>query len=237
MQSGIGFGIGGSMDKNLYPKIERYMLECMTDSAHDKEHIYRVLYVALDIAKYEQCVDTDVLIMSCLLHDIGRQEQFLDPDICHALAGSQKAYDFLISIGIAEEKAQHVRDCISTHRFRANDPPTSIEAKILYDADKIDATGTLGIARTIFYQGQVSEPLYTVDSDGNVQDGTSDSEPSFFKEYKYKLETIYDKFFTTRAKQVAKERQKSAVAFYDSMLSEVKDSYKNGLLLLKEQLE
>jgi uncharacterized protein len=123
--------MGVIMDKNLYNKIERYMLECMTDSAHDKEHIYRVLYIALDIAKYEECIDHDVLIMSCLLHDIGRQEQFQDHDVCHALAGSQKAYDFLISIGLAEDKAQHVRECISTHRYRANDPPKSIEAKIL----------------------------------------------------------------------------------------------------------
>jgi uncharacterized protein len=209
----------------------------MTDSAHDKEHVYRVLYVALDMAKYEECVDNDILITASLLHDIGRKEQFLDPRVCHALAGSQKAYDFLVSIGFAEEKAQHIKDCISTHRYRANDPPESIEAKILFDADKIDATGTLGIARTIFYVGQISEPLYTVDSDGNILDGCNDKEPSFFHEYKFKLENIYDKFYTKRANQIARERQKSAVAFYNSMLREVDDSYKNGLLLLKEHLK
>ncbi|NLK87375.1 MAG: HD domain-containing protein [Clostridiaceae bacterium] len=225
------------MDKNLYKRIERYMIECMTDSAHDKEHVYRVLYVALDMAKYEECVDNDILITASLLHDIGRKEQFLDPRVCHALAGSQKAYDFLVSIGFAEEKAQHIKDCISTHRYRANDPPESIEAKILFDADKIDATGTLGIARTIFYVGQISEPLYTVDSDGNILDGCNDKEPSFFHEYKFKLENIYDKFYTKRANQIARERQKSAVAFYNSMLREVDDSYKNGLLLLKEHLK
>jgi uncharacterized protein len=49
----------------------------MTDSAHDKEHVYRVLYVALDIAKYEECADIDVLITASLLQDIGRKEQFL----------------------------------------------------------------------------------------------------------------------------------------------------------------
>lgn len=225
------------MDKSLYKRIEQYMIECMTDSAHDKEHVYRVLYVALDIAKYEECADIDVLITASLLHDIGRKEQFLDPSVCHAQAGSQKAYDFLISIGFSEERAQHIKNCILTHRYRANNPPESIEAKILFDADKIDVAGTLGIARTIFYKGQISEPLYTVDSDGNVLDGCNDKEPSFFQEYKFKLENIYDKFYTKRASQIARERQKSAVAFYNSILNEVNDSYKNGLSLLKERLE
>lgn len=225
------------MDRVLYKRIEQYMLECMTDSAHDKEHIYRVLYVALDIAKYEKDVDNDVLIISCLLHDIGRKEQFEDPSLCHALVGSKKAYDYLTSTGLFVNKALHIKDCISTHRYRASNPPGSIEAKILFDADKIDATGTLGIARTIFYKGQMSEPLYTIDSVGNVLDGCNDREPSFFQEYKFKLENIYDKFFTNRANQIAKERQKSAIAFYNSMLKEVNDSYKNGLLVLNEKLD
>ena len=61
------------MDKKTYEQIEAYMKSCMQDSAHDVEHIYRVLYTALDIAEYEKGVDHDVLICACLLHDIGRR--------------------------------------------------------------------------------------------------------------------------------------------------------------------
>ena len=64
------------MTKETYDLLESYMLSCMEDSAHDKEHIYRVLYTALDIAGTEEEVDRDVLICACLLHDIGRREQF-----------------------------------------------------------------------------------------------------------------------------------------------------------------
>ncbi|WP_024292816.1 HD domain-containing protein [Lacrimispora indolis] len=149
------------MDLQKYKVLEDYMLSCMKDSAHDKDHIYRVLYVALDIASQECNVNYDVLICACLLHDIGRNEQFKNPKLCHAAIGSQKAYNFLISNGYKAEYATHVSSCIKTHRFRTDAPPQSIEAKILFDADKIDATGTLGIARTIFYKGQVSEPLYS----------------------------------------------------------------------------
>lgn len=216
------------MKTELYTKVENYMLSCMNDSAHDKEHIYRVLYMALDIAKYENEVDKDILIISCLLHDIGRGEQLKNPKLCHAKIGSEKAYYYLLDNGFREEKANHVKSCILTHRFRSDNPPKSIEAKILFDADKLDATGTLGIARTLFYKAQVSEPLYSVDENRCVLNGENDKLPSFFQEYKYKLEKLYDKFYTYRGMQIAKERQSSAIEFYTSMLKEVQDCYIKG---------
>lgn len=58
------------MKTENFSLFENYMISCMGDSAHDKEHIYRVLYNALDIASKEENVDYDVLICACLLHDI-----------------------------------------------------------------------------------------------------------------------------------------------------------------------
>ena len=87
------------MKRSEYEMLEEYMISCMTDSAHDKEHIYRVLYVALDIAQNEKTVDKDVLIASCLLHDIGRQEQFADSRLDHAEVGAEKARCFLTAHG------------------------------------------------------------------------------------------------------------------------------------------
>ena len=69
------------MTNDTYNLIENYMLACMEDSAHDKEHIYRVLYNALEIARAGECVDYDVLMAACLLHDIGRKEQFENPSL------------------------------------------------------------------------------------------------------------------------------------------------------------
>jgi len=216
------------MKQILYQKIENYMLECMNDSAHDNKHVYRVLYLALDIAKYETDVDMDVLIISCLLHDIGRDEQFKNPKLCHARVGSEKAFEYLITNGFFEKTANLIKECILTHRFRSDNPPNSIEAKILFDADKLDVTGAIGIARTLVYKGIVSEPLYSVNSDGNVMDGSNDNETSFFQEYKYKLENIYDKFYTNRGRDIAQERKQSAISFYNSMLVEINECYDNG---------
>lgn len=221
------------MTKETFILIENYMLSCMKDSVHDKEHIYRVLYSALEIAKTEDGVDYDVLICACLLHDIGRKEQFENPALCHAMVGGEMAYHFLIEHGFEEDYADAVKHCVQTHRFRRNSPPESLEAKILFDADKLDVSGAIGVARTLVYRGIVSEPLYTVLEDGTVSDGENDSEPSFFKEYKYKLEKVYTNFYTARAAEIAKGRQQAAVEFYNNLYKEVNDSYANG----KEELE
>lgn len=225
------------MNLTKYKSFESFMLKNMKDSAHDCHHIYRVLYTALDIASYEEGVNYDVLICACLLHDIGRMEQFENPSLCHAVVGGDKAYQFLMEQGYDSTYAENIKSCIKSHRFRADAPPVSLEAKILFDADKIDVTGTIGIARTLIYQGQVSEPLYTLGPEGEVSDGSDDIEPSFFQEYKYKLEGIYTKFFTKRGQEMALERKKSAEDFYENMLKEVNVSYRAGKHLLEKNLE
>lgn len=225
------------MKRSQFIHIESFMSQFMKDSAHDIEHIYRVLYLALDIAKYEKDVNMDILISACLLHDIGRQKQFENPKLCHAKVGSEMAYAFCIENGYSQKDAAHIKECIASHRFRANQPPQSIEAKILFDADKIDVCGSVGIARTLFYNANIGEPLYFIDDNRNILDGTNDDHQSFLHEYNYKLKHLYDKFYTKRAKQIAKERQAHAIAFYENILSEVIPTYENGKKLVAEILE
>ena len=139
------------MTNNLYKTIEQYMLSCAGDSAHDAEHIYRVLYNSLAIAKTETTVDYDILITACLLHDIGRPDQFANPKLCHAQVGADKAKVFLENLGMSPAFIESVCHCIRTHRFSNRLQPETLEAKILFDADKLDVTGALGIARTLEY--------------------------------------------------------------------------------------
>lgn len=225
------------MNQDTFSMLENYMASCMEDSAHDREHIYRVLYNALDIARTEENVDYDVLICACLLHDIGRKEQFENPALCHAEVGGNKAYQFLIDHSFSERFAAEVRACIQSHRYRKSNPPQSIEAKILFDADKIDVSGAIGIARTLIYKGQVSEPLYSLLPSGQVSNGERDAQPSFFQEYKYKLENMYSHFYTKRGREIAGQRQAAAVAFYDSLFQEVSEAYAHGTKLLEEVID
>lgn len=213
------------------------MLRCMGDSAHDKEHVYRVLSIGLDIACGLPEADKDVVIAACLLHDVGRKEQFDDPRLCHALVGAEKARGFLLGNGFSPDFADAVAGCIAAHRFRSGRDPESIEEKILYDADKVDVTGAMGVARTLMYQGHEGIHLYHIGAGGLPSDGAEDKAPSFFREYRRKLKGLYEGFYTQRGLSLALERRQAAQAFYQSLLLESRGAYQSqGLLnkLLKE---
>lgn len=224
------------MDKKTYQLLEDYMLTTTADSAHDREHIYRVLHNALTIAKTEENVNYDVLIATCLLHDVGRPEQFADPNVCHAEVGSEKAYAFLLENGFPEAFSAAVRSAILTHRFRISRPPQSLEAKILFDADKIDVVGALGIARTLLYKGTMEEPLYLLNEDGTVSNGEKDPLSSFFREYHFKLKKLYDRFYTAAGKSMAEQRRKNAEDFYNALYREIAPGYREGQQLLDSVL-
>ncbi len=224
------------MTKETFAVIEAHMRSCMNDGAHDEQHVYRVLYAALDIAS-GYGIDKDVLIAAALLHDIGRDAQFKDPKLDHAVVGSEMAYAYLKGLGWPEEKARRVKDCVYSHRYRNNREPETLEAKILFDADKLDVAGTLGIARTLAYKGIVAEPLYSLDAAGNVLGGDGDAASSFFQEYQWKLKNVYGKFYTEKARLLAEGRRAAAEAFYRSMLEEVGRTHREGQARLKEALE
>lgn len=219
------------MKKSEFERLNAYMQSCMKDSAHDREHVYRVLYAALDIAASEEQVNYDILIAACLLHDIGRQAQIENPNLCHAEVGAEMAYDYLCRWGYGKDFSDHVAACIRSHRFRKEQPPQSTEAKILFDADKLDVTGAMGVARTLLYGGRLSRPLYSLKADGTVSDGTDDQTSSFFQEYKFKLERLYDRFFTQRGRELAALRKKAAQDFYEALFSEVTTSYSKKEIL------
>ena len=218
------------MDRKIYLMLEGYMLECMRDTAHDKEHVYRVLNNAVLIGRSEENVDWDVLIASALLHDISRPEQIADPAVDHALHGGDKAWAFLNANGFDEAFCERVRQCIRTHRFRKSEPPASLEAKILFDADKLDVAGAIGIARTLAYNGETGRPIYTRNAQGNISDGRGDQADSFFREYRFKLEGICDHFMTAQGREMAEQRHRAAIAYYDALLAEVSNDEGRRLL-------
>ena len=220
------------MDKLTYNIIEKYMLECMNDSAHDPEHIYRVLYLSLNIAsKITEKINFNVLIASCLLHDIGREEQFKNSKICHAEIGGLMAKDFLVKNGWTNEEATHVNNCISTHRYRGNNIPETIEAKILFDADKLDVVGNLGIARTLLYKGTVKNNIYEI-KNGQICFGENkEDKETFLKEYNFKLKNLYNKFYTKEAMKMAKKQKEYAQIFYDKLVDQIIEIYKSKELI------
>ena len=225
------------MTRAEYRGIEGYMLQLMRDSAHDMHHVYRVLYAAVDIARHTPGADADVLVAACLLHDIGRAAQFSDRKHNHAKVGADMAHAFLLARDWPKPKAKHVKDCIASHRYRGKKQPETLEAKILFDADKLDACGALGIARTLQYGGITGEPLYLLDENGTIlAGGGGEEDSSFFQEYNYKLANLYGRFYTPRAKELAAARRRHAVDFYNGLHGEIAQTNEAGVALLEQML-
>lgn len=222
------------MTQSDFSAMEAYMLAHAGDACHAPGHIYRVLGVALALADSEPDVDRDILVAACLLHDVGRPEQF-KTGADHALVGGDMAYDFLLTLGWVEERAEWVRQCIRAHRFRNDLPPETIEAKLLYDADKMDVLGPIGVARTIQYGTAMGdeEPLYRVDREGKILTG-ADGEPSFFQEYDRKLRAISGKMLTPQGKEMAGALQEQGDRFYDALLGQLQASLEVGREKLNE---
>lgn len=191
------------MTRERYNETVAYMDECMRDAAHDREHVMRVLGYAMTIAESEPSVDRDLLITACLLHDIGRAAQFRDPSLDHAAVGADMARDWLVSRGYSSEFAEKVRLAIRSHRYRTGGRAETIEAQILFDSDKLDASGMMGLFRTVSYRALVGESYYTLNDDGAV-DFRADAPASVVQEYLYKLAHVADRMYTAKAKEMAR---------------------------------
>lgn len=226
------------MKQAEFETIRAYVEETMaeTDPVHDFQHVLRVLWNALDIARGEE-IDRDILIAACLLHDVGRPAEMADRSLCHAEVGSEMAYRFLRSLGWSEGRAAWVRDCILTHRYRAGRRPQSQEAMILFDADKLEVTGPIGVARTLQYGALLGdEPLCRTDGAGRVLVGP-EGEPSFFQEYDFKLRGIAERLYTRRGRELARKNQALGDAFYRELLEQLQTGLDRGRAALADALD
>jgi uncharacterized protein len=194
---------------------ERFYSE--NDAAHDFDHALRVTRLALRIGTKEEA-DVEVLALAGILHDIARREQELT-GVCHAKKGAEMANTILTEIGYDEDKRHHVTAMIRTHRFRVELRPETLEAKILYDADKLDAIGAIGIGRAYAMGGFRGQRMYST-TDGERPDEDS-REYSPVAEYRFKLRTIVDKMLTPSGRKMAKKRHEFMVQFFEELEEEV----------------
>jgi len=192
---------------------------------HDWTHVERVKNLALRIGKKEKA-DLFILEIAALLHDIGRKEEMRQKGLfCHAEHGGKIARKILKKYDISKETSEGIVHCIEAHRFRNDIIPKTIEAKILYDADKLDSIGAIGIGRDFLFAGNAgSKTLYT----GNEKrlakkkkDYSFGKEDSAFLEYEIKLKHIKDKILTQEGKRIAKERHNFMAEYFKRFEKEI----------------
>jgi len=214
-----------------HKKIIEIVQDKLTCSAHNLDHVFRVYNLCLLIAKSEKDVDLEILIPSALLHDIARVEESADKTgkIDHAVLGSVLVEDILKNLDYEEEKIEKIKHCIIAHRFRTGNEPKSIEAKILFDSDKLDIIGATGIARSFMLAGQFGQRL-TVNQELNeyirsntVENGRIKdvSQHTPFIEYELKFKKIPNKLYTEKAKEIGKERLKFMEEYFNRLMSEI----------------
>lgn len=214
-----------------HKKIIKIVQNKLTCSAHNLDHVFRVYRLCLLLAKYEKDVDLEVLVPSALLHDIARVEESKDKtgEIDHAILGSELAEDILRSLDYEKEQIEKIKHCITTHRFRTGNEPKTIEAKILFDSDKLDIIGATGIARTFMLAGQFgqrlipNEPINDYLKSNTVENGRLKdvSQHTPFIEYEVKFKKIPDKLYTQKAKEIGKERLKFMDNYFNRLKSEI----------------
>jgi uncharacterized protein len=187
----------------------RALYDAAGDSTHDFDHVLRVYRLAERIGQSE-AADMAVLRTATLLHDIARADQDAGYVAEHALEGARRARQIL-----AEQPPGYIEavaHAIEAHRFRVERPPQTLEAKILYDADKLDAIGAVGIARAFAYAAHRGQRLWAP---------PEANEHTAMKEFAVKLSKVRNTLFTQTAHAIAEERHAFMEEFFKRMAAEV----------------
>ena len=212
---------GAQSDDALFEAVRekaRHLFEHAKGS-HDWEHTLRVVKLCDHIGRVEKA-DMDVLRIAACLHDIGRSHQDnSNGHICHAKKGAAMARPILEPLPLLNDQKKNIIHCIRTHRFRGQHTPSTIEAKILFDADKLDAIGAVGIARAYQFAGEVGARLHNPNN--NIEHTKAYSkEDTGFREYSVKLRHIKDRILTREGRRMALERHEFMTAFFDRFIQE-----------------
>ncbi|UCD32523.1 MAG: HD domain-containing protein [Desulfobacterales bacterium] len=190
-------------------------------ASHDWEHTLRVLKLCERIGTKEG-VDMDVVRVAAYLHDIGRGHQDATyGTICHAKKGAEMATPIVRDIHLTKQQKANIIHCIRSHRFRGNHPPETPEAKVLFDADKLDAIGAVGIARAYLFAGEVGARLHNCDIDVEKTKPYSKNDTGY-REYRVKLRKIRDRILTKEGRRLAEERHEFMEQFFKRFVKEYK---------------
>jgi len=187
--------------------------------SHDWEHTLRVFRLCERIGSQEG-VDMDVLLIAAYLHDVGRSYQDISNGaVCHAEKGSEMVIPIVAKLPLSEKQKENVIHCVRSHRFRGNQAPQTAEAKALFDADKLDAIGAVGVARAFLFAGEVGARLHSPGL--NVEETAPYSEhDTGYREYKLKLGKIRERILTPAGKKLANERHDFMAQFFKRFIQE-----------------
>lgn len=191
-------------------------------TSHDFDHVLRVTALAEKIAR-DEGADLAIVRTAALLHDVAESQGRAH----HHLASAARAREILRDQPPSFVEA--VTHAIAAHRFRAQPDPQTLEAQIVFDADKLDITGAIGVARAFAYAGEHGNILWNTPwREIAVGGGDAISQPAALgaaytpsHEFVYKLDRITERLYTATARAIACERAAFMRTFFERLDLEV----------------
>ena len=189
------------------------------DPAHDYQHILRVYRNAQKIC-HDENVDSKLVLCAALLHDLVSYPKFDKRSKMSSIESAKKSKKILKKFNFLEQEIKIISDAIEDHSFSRNVVPKTIEGKILQDADRLDALGSIGLARVFATSGSLNRAFYHPDDpfceNRNPDDGVWTLD-HFFQ----KLLKIGDLMNTKSAKIEARKRTLVMRSFLDQLRKEI----------------
>lgn len=201
--------------------------EGAADSAHDFDHLERVMALA-DVLQKREGGDLPTIWAAVALHDIGQERERLHGGD-HAIIGANMAADLLTGTIFPQQSIPTVQDAIREHRMTGGVTPSSIEGRILYDADKLDILGAIGIGRLYCITGRRNQKVYSPMPDDIASPvdplvvrelrNRPDFSPSI--EFALLYKNLPDRMVTVTGRQLAQERYDYMAGFFARLEKEV----------------
>lgn len=190
------------------------------DPAHDYLHVYRVFKNGQLILKQEPDADEEVVLTAILLHEVfnfpkNHPLSSKSGDICSIIVGQLLADHYF-----NPEKMPKVLDCIRNHSFSKGIVPTTLEEKIVQDADRLDAIGAIGIARCFATSAEMKRPFYDF-QDPFAQNRELDDKSFAIDHFYRKLLKLGESMHTATAKELASKRINYMKSYLEQVSEEI----------------
>jgi len=190
------------------------------DGSHDLHHARRVLAYAEDIAARSGTGDLRLLTAAAYLHDLVNVPKDSDERDRASRLSAEAAGPHLRVLGFSEEEVRAVQHIIEAHSFSAGIEPETVEAEILQDADRLEALGALGIARTFYTAGKMNSALFHGD-DPFAQNRVLDDRSYAIDHFEVKLLGLADSMKTEAGREIARERRDFMKTFLAELAKEI----------------
>ena len=198
----------------------RELLLC-SGAGHDYDHTLRVMKNAEMLLKEHPGADGTILRFAALLHDCARPEEHASKGaVCHAKRGAEIAWELLKKENLPLEFCQAVSEVVRTHRYRDGILPQTPEGKIVFDADKLDSLGAVGLGRAFLFAGACGARVHNTPEEA-LNNPPYGPEDTAYREYLVKLRYLPDAMLTSAGRRLGEERLKFMEQFFDRLNLEI----------------